>query len=100
MTFHRQSTSEIYPRHRGLAAVRANYIIRVESERNFKNARPVDVEDRVYHYGSDGDKGIIHSACVFNTTTLEGQLKTAAAHAKAHRVHINMVDESGTMPRL
>jgi hypothetical protein len=99
MTFHRQSTSEIYPLHRGLAAVSANYI-HVESERKIKNARAVGVEDRVYHYGSDGDKGIIHSACVLNTTTLEGQLKTAAAHAKAHRVHINMVDESGTMPRL
>ena len=99
MTFHRQSTSEMYPRHSGLAAVRANYI-QAESERRLKINYGVGVEDRTYHYGSDGDKGVIHSARILNTTTLEGQLKAATAHAKAHRVHVNVVDESGTMPRL
>ena len=89
----------MYPRHSGLAAVRANYI-QVESERRLNKTRAISVEGRAHHYGPDRDKGIIHSAGVLNTTTLEGQLKTTTAHAKAHRVHINVIDESSTMSRL
>jgi delta-aminolevulinic acid dehydratase/porphobilinogen synthase len=53
-----------------------------------------------HHYGSNGDEGIIHAARVLNITTLERQLKTATTHAEAHRIHVNVVNKSGTLPRL
>ena len=57
-------------------------------------------KNRAYHYGADGDKRVIHAPRVSDIATLKGQLKTATAHAEAHRIHVNVVDESGTMPRL
>jgi D-serine deaminase-like pyridoxal phosphate-dependent protein len=62
--------------------------------------RGVGAENRAYHYGSNGDEGIIHPARVLDITTLERQLKTATAHAETHRIHVDVVIKSGTMPRL
>jgi hypothetical protein len=58
------------------------------------------METRAYHYGSKGDEGIIHAARVFDATTLERQLKTAATHAETHRIHVDVIDKGGAMPRL
>jgi len=58
------------------------------------------MKPRAYHYRSDGNQSVIHATRVLDTAALEGQLQTAAAHSKAHRVHVNVVIESGTMPRL
>lgn len=60
----------------------------------------VGMETCAYHYGSKGDKGIIHATRVFDITTLERQLKTAATHSEAHRIHVDMIVKGGTMPRL
>jgi hypothetical protein len=89
----------MYPRHSGLAAVKANYK-EAESEWRCKKIERTWVETRAYHDRPDGDKSVIHPTRVLDVATLESQLKTATAHAKAHRIHINVVNESGTVPRL
>ena len=58
------------------------------------------METRAYHYGSKGDEGIVHAARVFDITTLERQLKTAATHAEAHRIHVDVIDKGCAMSRL
>ena len=58
------------------------------------------METREYHYGSKWDEGIIHAAGVFDITTLERQLKTAATHAETHRIHVDVIDKGCAMPRL
>jgi hypothetical protein len=58
------------------------------------------METRAYHYGSKGDESIIHAARVFDITTLERQLKTAATHAETHRIHVDVIDKGGAMPCL
>jgi hypothetical protein len=62
--------------------------------------RAVGVHNHTYHYGSNGDEGIIHPARVLDITTLERQLKTATTHAETHRIHVDVVIKSGTMPCL
>jgi hypothetical protein len=58
------------------------------------------MESPAYHYGSNGDEGIVHAARIFDITTLECQLKTAATHAETHCIHVDVIDEGGAMPRL
>ena len=60
----------------------------------------IGVENRAHHYGSNGDEGVIHAARVLDITTLERQLKTATTHAETHRIHVDVVNKSGTMSRL
>jgi hypothetical protein len=97
MTFHRQSTSAMYPRHSGLAAVKANYD-KAKSGQRCANRR-VAIETHAYHYGSKRDERIIHAPRLFDITTLERQLKTAATHAETHRIHVDVIDKGSAMPR-
>lgn len=43
-------------------------------------------EVEMYQNRTDRDHRVVHAPCLVDITCLEGQLKTTAPHAEAHRV--------------
>jgi hypothetical protein len=43
------------------------------------------------HDWAHWDEGIVHAPRFLNIAALECELQTAATHAKAHRIHVNVI---------
>lgn len=85
MTSHRQSTSASRPRKIGEAAESASCSgLRVS--RRFADEMCNTHHDRSYWH-----ECIIHPPCLRHAASLERDLQAAAAHPKAHRVHVDVI---------